>query len=153
LSRGILSLFNRINAVRPKSSGPLVVHCSAGVGRAGTYILIDAILRHLDRVQQSQQQQPLKKSQQQQQQIVPPVKDTLVHLRQQRRGMIQTFEQYKFVYKVITEVLQEKLGKNNNNNNNTSLRTPSSQFDPSPLHSHRYSLIHSQSNIQLPLVR
>ncbi|VDI35272.1 Hypothetical predicted protein [Mytilus galloprovincialis] len=41
-----LVLFHRhvISEIKSGHSGPLLVHCSAGIGRTGTYIALDALL-------------------------------------------------------------------------------------------------------------
>nr|XP_006812581.1 PREDICTED: tyrosine-protein phosphatase non-receptor type 13-like [Saccoglossus kowalevskii] len=69
-------------------SGPIVVHCSAGIGRTGTVITIDLILAMIER------------------DLDFSIYEIVQGLRQQRQGMIQTKDQYIFCYKTILEVLQ-----------------------------------------------
>lgn len=40
----LLQFMKRVRAVNPIDAGPIVVHCSAGVGRTGCFIVIDAML-------------------------------------------------------------------------------------------------------------
>ncbi|KAL3868040.1 hypothetical protein ACJMK2_040879 [Sinanodonta woodiana] len=68
-------------------SGPLVVHCSAGVGRTGTFIAIDFL------VDQAQAQGTVN------------VTSCLETLRNQRVLMIQTLDQFIFVHEVLVEAL------------------------------------------------
>ncbi|KAL3867958.1 hypothetical protein ACJMK2_040800, partial [Sinanodonta woodiana] len=68
-------------------SGPLVVHCSAGVGRTGTFIAIDIL------VNQAEAQGSVN------------VTSCLESLRNQRVLMIQTLEQFIFVHEVLVEAL------------------------------------------------
>ncbi|XP_022099878.1 tyrosine-protein phosphatase non-receptor type 13-like isoform X2 [Acanthaster planci] len=70
------------------ANGPVVVHCSAGIGRTGTLITIDIIMALIDR------DEPFK--------IVDIVRD----LRTKRQGMIQTKDQYLFCYKAAIELLK-----------------------------------------------
>ena len=65
--------------------GPAVIHCSAGIGRSGTFILIDACLELL-------------------QKNVPfGVREVLLELRKFRMGLIQTPQQLRFSYFAIAE--------------------------------------------------
>lgn len=78
---------------------PSLVHCSAGIGRTGTYILISTVLTVLAQMLEAKQSPPplnLMKS---------------VHqLRGMRAGMVSHVEQYLFCYKTISAFV-DKLGK------------------------------------------
>ena len=67
------------------SPSPVVVHCSAGIGRTGTYMLIDDCMRQLRGVDR-----------------VADVAGTLLKMRTQRGGLVQTLPQYAFVHQVGT---------------------------------------------------
>ncbi|XP_072164796.1 tyrosine-protein phosphatase non-receptor type 13-like [Diadema setosum] len=70
---------------------PIVVHCSAGIGRTGTLITIDNILGLIDRDEEFK------------------IMDIVKNLRKQRQGMIQTKDQYVFCYKAALEALKTVL--------------------------------------------
>ncbi|CAF4693516.1 unnamed protein product, partial [Rotaria sp. Silwood1] len=63
--------------------GPLVLHCSAGIGRSGTFVLVDSILKLLAHTDKPDDVSLI---------------DVLAHIRTQRHGLIQTVEQLRFSY-------------------------------------------------------
>ena len=66
--------------------GAIVVHCSAGIGRTGTFIVIDIIIDQIKR-------QGLN--------CEIDIQRTIQAVRSQRSGMVQTEAQYKFVYMAV----------------------------------------------------
>uniref|UniRef100_A0A5F9CG91 Tyrosine-protein phosphatase non-receptor type 13 n=1 Tax=Oryctolagus cuniculus TaxID=9986 RepID=A0A5F9CG91_RABIT len=68
-------------------SGPIITHCSAGIGRSGTLICIDVILGLIS------------------QDLDFDISDVVRCMRLQRHGMVQTEDQYIFCYQVILYVL------------------------------------------------
>jgi len=81
-----------LNAVRESGSleesvGPPIVHCSAGIGRSGTFCLVDSCLVLIER------ETPEKVC----------IRDVLLEMRQSRMGLIQTVDQLKFSYMAIAE--------------------------------------------------
>jgi receptor-type tyrosine-protein phosphatase gamma len=85
-------LVYRIKKVFRRRLGRVLVHCSAGVGRTGTLISIFQIATSLERQLLNQAQDPT---------VIPRISifGTVRRLREQRWGMVQTKEQYEFLYK------------------------------------------------------
>lgn len=91
------------NQYSPKGSlAPLLVHCSAGVGRTGTFICVDQLMRAVDDLSNSHLD----------------VFFTVYHLRRDRRYMVQSRAQYEYVYKCVAAYIAIKQTKTNG-------RTPS----------------------------
>ncbi|GFN92393.1 tyrosine-protein phosphatase non-receptor type 1 [Plakobranchus ocellatus] len=68
--------------------GPSVVHCSAGIGRSGTFCLVDSCLMVVEKKQSLQ---------------AINVRETLIHMRSYRMGLIQTPDQLRFSYLAILQ--------------------------------------------------
>ncbi|KAG6015373.1 hypothetical protein E4U54_003612 [Claviceps lovelessii] len=96
----------RLSRHHNNSSYPRIIHCSAGVGRTGTFISLEHLMRELDGGTFSH----LDHSEQQQQQQVDLIYDTVDRLRQQRRSMVQSEAQYHFLYDVLRKLWQDKHG-------------------------------------------
>lgn len=70
------------------------MHCSAGIGRTGTFIVIDMILDQIDREGLD---------------CEIDIHRTILMVRSQRSGLVQTEAQYKFVYYAVQHYIQTKL--------------------------------------------
>ncbi|XP_053671405.1 tyrosine-protein phosphatase corkscrew [Anopheles nili] len=81
----------QLEALQP---GPICVHCSAGIGRTGTFIVIDMILDQILR---------------QGHECEIDIQRTIQMVRSQRSGMVQTEAQYKFVYFAVQHYIQTLL--------------------------------------------
>ncbi|XP_016425970.1 protein tyrosine phosphatase receptor type Db isoform X4 [Sinocyclocheilus rhinocerous] len=82
-----LAFLRRVKACNPPDAGPIVVHCSAGVGRTGCFIVIDAML---ERVKQEK---------------TIDIYGHVTLMRSQRNYMVQTEEQYVFIYDALLEAV------------------------------------------------
>uniref|UniRef100_A0A1A9VTS4 protein-tyrosine-phosphatase n=1 Tax=Glossina austeni TaxID=7395 RepID=A0A1A9VTS4_GLOAU len=74
-----------------KEPGPICVHCSAGIGRTGTLIVIDMILDQIDKYGVNTE---------------IDIKRTVQSVRSQRSGLVQTEAQYKFIYYALQRYIQ-----------------------------------------------
>ncbi|KAJ4943413.1 hypothetical protein JOQ06_005914 [Pogonophryne albipinna] len=84
----LLKLRRRVNAFKNFFSGPIVVHCSAGVGRTGTYIGIDAMMECLEAEGRVD------------------IYGYVVRLRRQRCLMVQVEAQYILIHQALLEHTQ-----------------------------------------------
>ena len=94
----LLALSQAKNAAHPES--PRVVHCSAGVGRSGTFIALDWLLRELEEGSLDALDA-----------ADDPVAEIVDRLRCQRMMMVQGEQQFSFLYDVLREKWRERWRK------------------------------------------
>ncbi|XP_035698224.1 receptor-type tyrosine-protein phosphatase U-like isoform X3 [Branchiostoma floridae] len=83
-----INFVKRVKASIPRGAGPTIVHCSAGVGRSGTFITIAAMLDMIE------------------EEGAINVHDFVDAMRENRMTMVQTPEQYVFIYTALLEATQ-----------------------------------------------
>ncbi|XP_051556421.1 receptor-type tyrosine-protein phosphatase F isoform X4 [Myxocyprinus asiaticus] len=81
----ILAFLRRVKACNPPDAGPMVVHCSAGVGRTGCFIVIDAMLERMKHEK------------------TVDIYGHVTCMRAQRNYMVQTEDQYIFIHEALLE--------------------------------------------------
>ncbi|XP_033882722.2 receptor-type tyrosine-protein phosphatase epsilon-like isoform X5 [Acipenser ruthenus] len=82
---GMLKFLKKVKTVNPSFAGPIVIHCSAGVGRTGTFIVIDAMIDMMHAEQKVD------------------VFALVSRIREQRSQLVQTDMQYSFIYQALLE--------------------------------------------------
>ncbi|XP_064190678.1 protein tyrosine phosphatase receptor type Db isoform X15 [Anguilla rostrata] len=82
-----LAFLRRVKACNPPDAGPMVVHCSAGVGRTGCFIVIDAMLERIKHEK------------------TVDIYGHVTLMRSQRNYMVQTEDQYIFIHDALLEAV------------------------------------------------
>uniref|UniRef100_A0A672NZC3 Protein tyrosine phosphatase receptor type O n=1 Tax=Sinocyclocheilus grahami TaxID=75366 RepID=A0A672NZC3_SINGR len=89
----IESILHFVQIVRQqvnRTKGPIVVHCSAGVGRTGTFIALDRLMQHI------------------QEHEYVDVLGLVSDMRSHRLSMVQTEEQYVFIHQCVLLMWKKK---------------------------------------------
>uniref|UniRef100_A0AAV2KSW1 Receptor-type tyrosine-protein phosphatase S n=1 Tax=Knipowitschia caucasica TaxID=637954 RepID=A0AAV2KSW1_KNICA len=82
-----LAFLRRVKACNPPDAGPMAVHCSAGVGRTGCFIVIDAMLERIKHEKTAD------------------IYGHVTLMRAQRNYMVQTEDQYVFIHDALLEAV------------------------------------------------
>ncbi|XP_041658736.1 receptor-type tyrosine-protein phosphatase S-like isoform X3 [Cheilinus undulatus] len=82
-----LNFLRRVKACNPPDAGPIIAHCSAGVGRTGCFIVIDAML---ERIRHER---------------TVDIYGHVTLMRSQRNYMVQTEDQYSFIHESLLEAV------------------------------------------------
>ncbi|XP_049567266.1 receptor-type tyrosine-protein phosphatase delta isoform X23 [Orcinus orca] len=82
-----LAFLRRVKTCNPPDAGPMVVHCSAGVGRTGCFIVIDAMLERIKHEK------------------TVDIYGHVTLMRAQRNYMVQTEDQYIFIHDALSEAV------------------------------------------------
>ncbi|XP_034095320.1 receptor-type tyrosine-protein phosphatase-like N [Gymnodraco acuticeps] len=85
-TRPLLDFRRKVNKCYRGRSCPIIVHCSDGIGRTGTYILIDMVLNRMAKGVKE-----------------IDIAATLEHVRDQRSGMVRTKDQFEFALTAVAE--------------------------------------------------
>ncbi|TRY82700.1 hypothetical protein DNTS_018764 [Danionella cerebrum] len=93
----ILQFILMIRQQLSRSRGPVIVHCSAGVGRTGTFIALDRLMQHI------------------QDHEFVDVLGLVSDMRSHRISMVQTEEQYVFIHQCVLLMWKKKKQQSHTN--------------------------------------
>ncbi|XP_061775711.1 receptor-type tyrosine-protein phosphatase S-like isoform X2 [Nerophis ophidion] len=82
-----LNFLRRVKTCNPPDAGPIIAHCSAGVGRTGCFIVIDAMLERIRHERSAD------------------IYGHVTLMRSQRNYMVQTEDQYSFIHEALLEAV------------------------------------------------
>jgi len=85
-TKAVLDFRRKVNKCFRGQSSPIIVHCNDGVGRTGTYILLDIVLNRICKGARE-----------------IDIAATLEHIRDQRDKMVKTKNQLEFVFVTVAE--------------------------------------------------
>ncbi|XP_055318349.1 tyrosine-protein phosphatase 69D isoform X2 [Sitodiplosis mosellana] len=85
---GVIRFIRQINDVYSLQRGPILIHCSAGVGRTGTLVALDSLMQQLQDENQVS------------------IFNTVYDMRHQRNFLVQSLKQYIFLYRALLDVAQ-----------------------------------------------
>ena len=102
----IIRLMHLSREKNGKGENARIIHCSAGVGRTGTFVALEFLMGELHGDAWENWDEECKKANR----GSDPVYETINQLRMQRRSMVQAFEQYAFIYEVLRKMWEEKYG-------------------------------------------
>ncbi|KAK4298161.1 hypothetical protein Pmani_029475 [Petrolisthes manimaculis] len=88
----LLSFLNQVKKAQPPAGHPIVVHCSAGVGRTGTFI---GLYNLMDQMEQGD---------------TVDIFNTVLRMRCHRPHMVQTLDQYAFIYQSMVMLYSGETG-------------------------------------------
>ena len=94
----LLGLVDETMELTKTKAGPILVHCSAGVGRTGCFIALYKMAEELDLDNVTELD----------------LFNTLLEMRRQRSGMIQNHQQYHYVIKCLEQYVLNKVSKTEN---------------------------------------
>lgn len=94
-----LEMLLEIQEVQNKASGPLLLHCSAGIGRTGSFIAIDTVIRRI--IEEDLYENDVN------------MVELIRKIRSFRDGSLTHISQYDFCYNAINEYLTHKNARRN----------------------------------------
>ena len=131
----IENFFTLMRLSREKNTrpgNPRIVHCSAGVGRSGTFIALDHLIQELNagafehydekmaatrsggtemEAENGESEGDDSEGPSKGDEVDDPIYNTVNQLREQRRTMVQSESQYLFIYQVMRKLWQDKYGR------------------------------------------
>ncbi|CAF0920877.1 unnamed protein product [Adineta steineri] len=107
----LLEFFEKIgclnSAATDMNTSPMIVHCSAGIGRSGATIAIDMIL---NRIRTEGFDTEIE------------IPGLITHIRSQRSGLVQTERQYEFIYRVIEYFIEQHMTQSSHSSDYMNMR-------------------------------